>query len=233
MDKTTRKHLKEDRFAEEVGHSVEYVSSHRNQFILWGAIAVALVVGVGGYMAYQRSQAGEARQALNEALELFHGAVETQERVGMITFATNVERYTRTTEALEKVIGGYPGRDEAVEAEYYLALIELQEGKNDEAVKRLEALIPRAGEKIAPVARLTLADEHARGGRIEQATKEYQYLIDHPGSVVPKARAQFGLAAALKESNPEEAKKLFQELQKEPGAISVLATRNLTDLGGS
>jgi hypothetical protein len=40
------------------------------------------------------------------------------------------------------------------------------------------------------------------------------------------------LASALKESNPEEAKKLFQELQKEPGAIAVLATRNLTDLGG-
>lgn len=232
MDKTTRKHLKEDRFAEEVGHSVEYVSSHRNQFLLWGAAAVALVVGVGSYLAYARSQSREARQALTEALELFHGAVETQERVGMITFATNVERYTRTTEALEKVMTGYSGREEAVEAEYYLALIELQQGKNDEAVKRLEALLPRAGDKIAPVARLTLADEHARAGRVEQATKEYQYLIDHPGSVVPKARAQFGLAAALKDSKPEEAKKLFQELQKEPGAIAVLATRNLTDLGG-
>lgn len=232
MDQSTRKHLKVNRFADAVGHSIEYISGHRNQFILWGAVAVALVVGVGSYMAFARGQSREASQALTEALELFHGAVETQERVGMITFATNVERYTRTTEALEKVMTDYSGREEAVEAEYYLALIELQQGNNDEAVKRLEALLPRAGDKISPVARLTLADEHARAGRIEQATKEYQYLIDHPGSVVPKARAQFGLAIALKESNVEEAKKLFQELQKEPGAIAVLATRNLTDLGG-
>ena len=74
---------------------------------------------------------------------------------------------------------------------------------------------PQFEAEVVPVSKLNAAAlSRARVVMISDATM--------PGT----------MATALKESDPEEAKKLFQELQKEQGAVSVLATCNLTDLGG-
>ena len=48
VDRVTRKELKADRFAQEVGHTVEYVSEHRKQVIRYGTIAAAVLVVVIG-----------------------------------------------------------------------------------------------------------------------------------------------------------------------------------------
>ena len=55
MAKITRKQLKKDRFAEEVRHSVSYVSTHRNSMIAAAAALVVITGGIYGYVTYRRA----------------------------------------------------------------------------------------------------------------------------------------------------------------------------------
>ena len=86
MARLSRKQLKKDRFAEEVGHSVVYVSSHRKQFLIWGALGVALIIGIVSYAGYRRARSADARAEFHKAVNMYHGKVDTEERPGGITF---------------------------------------------------------------------------------------------------------------------------------------------------
>ena len=233
MARISRKQLKQDRFAEEVGHSVVYVSSHRRQFLIWGGITIALIIGIVSYTGYRRTLSAEAKAEFQKAVEMYHGKVDTQEQPGGITFPTTIARVRDTTEQLEKVKTEYADGEEAVGASYYLALLEIEREKVEEAQTRLEALVDEKGE-YAALARLALADLHARREEDEQARRHYQHLIDNPTRVVPKARAQLALARYLSNTDKEEeAKTIFEEMMKQPGTAGVSAGSALSELDGS
>ena len=91
---------------------------------------------------------------------MYHGKVDTQQQPGGITFPTTIARFRDTTEQLEKIISEYGGGEEAVAAAYYLALLEIEREKLEEAQKRLGGIVGNKGEYPA-LARLALADLHA------------------------------------------------------------------------
>ena len=233
MARISRKQLKQDRFVEEVGQSVVYVSSHRNQLLIWGGVAIALIIAIASYGGYRRTRAAETRAEFQKAVEMYHGKVDTQQQPGGITFPTTIARFRDTTEQLQKVTSEYAGSEEAVAAAYYLALLEIEQEKVEEARKRLEGIVGNKGE-YAALARLALADLHARRQEDEQARRHYQHLIDNPTRVVPKSRAQLALARYLSTTDKEEeAKTILEEMMKEPGTAGVSAGTTLTELDGS
>ncbi len=233
MARISRKQLKHDRFVEEVGQSVVYVSSHRKQLLIWGGVAIALIIAIASYGGYRRTRAEQTRAEFQKAVEMYHGKVDTQQQPGGITFPTTIARFRDTTEQLQKVISEYAGREEAVAAAYYLALLEIEQEKVEEAQKRLEGIAGNNGE-YASLARLALADLHARRQEDESARRHYQHLIDNPTRVVPKSRAQLALARYLSTTDKEEeAKTILEEMMKEPGTAGVSAGTTLTELDGS
>jgi predicted negative regulator of RcsB-dependent stress response len=229
--KITRKQLKEDRFAEEVGHSVEYVAHHRKQVILWAVGLVAAVLAVAGYFRYTHQQETEARHAFQEAMNLFHGQVETVEpQIGVVTFATNIEKNAKVTEAFEAISKNYPSRFEGAAAQYYLALHDIEQGRREEGQKRLESIVAGRNQEVASLARLALADLLQAEGKKDEARDMYQYLVDHPTDLVPAPRAQLALAKILIESDPQKAREMLESLQAMPGAISVTAVNLMSRL---
>ena len=234
MAKINRKHLKEDRFAEEVGHSVEYVAHHRKQVILWIAGVVLLVIAVAGYFRYTQQREIEARRAFQEAMNLFNGQVETVDpQVGVVTFATNIEKNAKVTEAFEALAKNYPNRFEGAAAEYYLALNDIDQGRREEGEKRLRTAMNERNQEAAALARLALANLLKAGDKKDEARELYQYLIDHPTNLVPAPRAQLALAELLIESDPEKAREILVSLQQMPGAISVMAVNLMSRLPAS
>ena len=224
MAKISRKQLKEDRFAQEVGTSVEYVSHHRKQVIVAAVLIGAVIVGIAGFMRYRSQQADEARKAFQEAMNLYHGELETDEpQMGVVTFATNIEKNARVTEALEGVTRDFPNRFEGWAARYYLALHQIEQGNAEEGQKQLEAVTQGGDEEIASLARLALAHLLKTQGKNDEARQIYQYLVDHPTDLVAKPRSQLLLAELLIESDPQQARTLLESLQTMPGAISVSA----------
>ena len=232
--KISRKRLKEDRFRKEVGHSVEYVASHRNQFIVWGTIVIVLLVVSFGYQQHERSRSIAARHELHEAINMFHGRVDTEERIGEITFPTSITKYNQTTEALEKIIADFSDRTEGQAARYYLSLLEIQQEKHAEARERLDSLVADQPEgEIGALARLALADLYARDAQDDKARAHYEHLIAQPTRLVPKERSQLAFGRYLVEKSPEEATEVLNELTSQPGPWAVAAGSALRSIDGS
>ena len=234
MARISRKQLKEDRFRKEVGHSVEYVASHRNQFIVWTAIVIVLLVVGFVYRQHEQSQSIAARHGLHEAINMFHGRVDTEERIGELTFPTSITKYNQTTEALEKVIADFSNRTEGHAARYYLALLEIDQEKHNEARARLESVVADVPEgEIGALARLALADLYARDEQDDKARAHYRDLIAQPTRLVPKERSQLAFGRYLVERSPEEAAEVLNKLTSQPGPWAVAAGTALRTIDGS
>ena len=234
MARISRKQLKEDRFRKEVGHSVEYVASHRNQFIVWIAIVIVLLVVGLGYQQYEQSQSTAARHRLHEAINMFHGRVDTEERLGELTFPTSITKYNETSEALESITTDFAGRGEAHAARYYLALLDIGREEHAEARTRLESLVADAPEgEVGALARLALADLYAREEQDDKARAHYRHLIAQPTRLVPKERSQLAFGRYLAERSPQEAAEVLNELTSQPGPWAVAAGTALRGINGS
>ena len=55
----------------------------------------------------------------------------------------------------------------------------------------------------------------AKSGKTPEAAKLYQELADHPTMTVPKASALLALADAYRESQPAQARQIYERVEKE------------------
>ena len=233
MAKISRKELKRDRFVQEVGQSVAFVSSHRRHLLLGGGGAVLLVVAALVWTGHRETNRREARTALQKGIEMYHGKVDTEQQLASITFPTTIARFRDTREQFEKVIADHAGGEPEIAAGYYLALLDLEQEKSHDAKTRLEALSNRGDGEYVALVRLALADLYAREEQQEQASRHYKHLIDNPTKLVPKQRSQLAYARLLSETDPETAKTLLEEVRASSGPASAAASALLRELEGS
>lgn len=233
MDRITRKSLKEDRFAAEVTQSVEFLTEHRRQSIIYGGVAVAvLAIGLGIYFYWQHHSTA-AHAELAEALATDRAPVSDEQTPGRTSFKTEAEKNSKALAAFQSVVKDFPRSKEASIANYYIGVIDYRMGKTAEAQRQFEKVISGGDADVAGLARLTLGEIYAAQGRLDDARKIYDYLIQHPTVMVPKTEAQLALVRALRASHPEEARKLLLDLIKIPGPTSAAAGNMLRDLGQS
>lgn len=233
MSEFSRKDLKHDQFIEEVGEFYGFYQQHKQPVLIGAAVVVALIVGVSAYFGYAERQRAAAAAALEDATRLFHGVVTTEERGGVVTFTTSGERYRRATEAMETVKSDYPGSKTAAAADYYIALLEVEQQQNAEARNRLEGVIGNADTTYASLARLTLAGLLSDEGNFDAARTHYQALIDEPTPVVPAVRAKLEMARAMARTDPTGARALLEELMSEPGPVGAAAGVALREIPGA
>lgn len=225
--------MKRDEIGEELADSVHYLVEHRNKVIVAAILAVVIGAGLAFYLGHRRTQRAEARKALHKAIELFHGRVDTEQRIGIVTFTTTIERRNRTTEGFELVKRQFAGSAEADTSEYYLALLDMEDEKYQEAQPKLETAIRSSDAETAALARLALAELFEQQNKDAEARGQYQYLVDHPTTMIPKGRAQLLLARYLSTREPDRAKEILKELMQQPGVLGGAATAALRELAGS
>ncbi len=230
MARISRKQLKKDRFAEEVGHHVSYIRENRTKVtVLVVAVIVAIVAGSGFYR-YRQQQTAAVRRAFQDSMNVFHGVVSLDEKEGQVTFATTIEKEMRTTQALQQVIDEYSGRFESRMARLHRAMFDLETGKYDEGQAKLEALTEDSDEEVATLARIALADLLRHQGKLDESRRHYEHVIENPSVMVPKERAQLALIDVIKETDPEDAMKKLQEIQEGGGPGAEQAGRALAAL---
>jgi tetratricopeptide (TPR) repeat protein len=230
MDRITRKSLKDDKFAAEVTHSVEYLAEHRQQALRYGTVGVVVLALVVGFLFYRQNRKTQVHRALYKALETHHALVTDEDRPGRITFKTEAEKHGKALREFEAITKDFSGTTEARIARYYVGLVQRDAGKLPEAQKALEEAA-QGNDNIASLARLALADLQLAQGRDEEARKLYESLIQNPTDTVSEGRAQLAMARFLQSRKPDEARKLLQELIKRPGTISAAAGTMLRELG--
>jgi predicted negative regulator of RcsB-dependent stress response len=231
--KLTRKELKSDKFAQEVQHSVEFVSGHRQQMIRWGAPALALALIVAGVFYYRNYQHAARQEALHDAMRVQNATIGTASSEFVLMFPTAEARRVAVLKAWRELAAKYPGTEESSIAEFFLGTNAADDGNMAEAEKHFKASIDSAGGPYASLGKLALAQVYGGEGKVKEGAQVIQSLIDHPTVLVSKETATLALADLLKNTDRQRAKKLLEPLRTSTrGAVSKAAIALDSDLSG-
>jgi predicted negative regulator of RcsB-dependent stress response len=230
VDKFTRKGLKTDKFAVEVGHSVEYVSEHRRQVTRYGTIGVVVIlvaVAAYGFLQYRR---GEREDALKAALHVQDATVGPSPTEGMLSFPTQPEKDKALSKALTEVAAKYDGTGEGAVAHYYLGTYNADKGNLAEAEKHLKSVVDYGDKNYASFAKLSLATIYGSEGKQADGERLIRSVVDRPTVFVSKEQATIALAKYMAPYNPKEARKLLEPLRGERSVISKIALSTLAEI---
>jgi predicted negative regulator of RcsB-dependent stress response len=213
LDKLTRKELKQDKFALEVQHSVQYVSGHRGQMVKWGipALAIVLIIAAGFY--YRTYQHNARQEALHEAMRIQNSNIGPSQSQYVLTFPTAEARKKAVSKAWSDLAAKYPGTEEGRLGEYFLGTNAADDGNLPAAEKYFKASIDGHDGPYASLAKLALAQIYAGQGKVQDGAALIQSVIDHPTVLVSKDAAELALADLLKYSDPQRAKKIVEPLR--------------------
>lgn len=230
MDRITRKELKTDKFALEVGQTVTFFEEHRQDIIRYGGIALAVVVLVGGYLLYSGRQHAKRQEALFRAIQIQESPVGPPTPGANRNFPTQEVKDQVALKAFGDLAAQYPGTQEGEIAQYYVGAIEADQGKLAEAEKSFKEVADKADANYASLAKLSLSQIYFADGRDQQGEAVLRGLMDHPTAFVSKEQAQLTLAKFIAPKKPAEAKKLLEPLRSMPGAIGTAALQAYSEL---
>lgn len=230
MDSKTRKDLKTDKFAQEVSHTFDFLSTHTTDVKKYGAVAVAILLLAAGVYYYMHYQAGVREAALEKAYKIDNAVVGPNAQPPEINFPTAEAKDEARLKAFSELSTKYHGTLEGAVGAIVIASNNVNKGKLDEAEKIYKDLMDSAPAGYASVARLALADIWASQGKMAEAEKLLRDLMSNPTPLVSKEQAQVALGSLLTKSNPTEARKLLEPLRIGRTAISKAAINALGNL---
>lgn len=232
MDRLTRHELKTDKFAEEVGHTVEFFGQHRAQAIRIGGIALAVLLVAGGVYYYTQSRNAARTEALYVALQTFNARVmQEAPPEGMKAFTSQAAKDQAVQKEFSDLIAKYPGTEQAAVATYLLGTDAADKGKLAEAERYLKQAADEGGKNFDSLGKLALAQVYAAQGKTADAEKILRDLMNNSTDLVSKAQATIALARVIAKTKPDEARKLLEPLRTDPGAVSRVAISAMADLG--
>jgi predicted negative regulator of RcsB-dependent stress response len=227
----TRKELKSDTFALEVGHTLSFFDHHRQDLVRYGGAALGLLVVILGYFWYSGRQHSKRQEALYRAIQIQEMPVgPIQPGSVQRSFPTQDVKDETALKAFTEVQTAHSGSDEGEIAAYYIGAIRADQGKLAEAEKLFKDVADRADEKYASLAKLALAQIYFADGRNDQGESLLRGLIDKPTPFVSKEQATILLARYIAPRKPADAKKLLEPLRTAPGAIGSAATSVYAEL---
>jgi predicted negative regulator of RcsB-dependent stress response len=223
VDRKTRKNIKTDKFAEEVGHTFEFLTSHTAETRRYAAIGLAVLLVAGGIYYYVHHQAGVREEALAAAVKIDNAVISTTPQPPNLNFATQEEKDRARSKALNDLASKYRGTQEGAIGGMYLAADEADKGNYAGAEKLYRDVVDSAPSEYASLARVSLAQVLAAQGKTAEAEKQMNNLMDHPTAMVSKEQATLELAQILIPTNPARARQLLQPLTTARTAISKAA----------
>jgi len=231
VDRITRKKLKQDEFAQDVGLTVDFLNEHRPQAIRYGVAGlIAIVLIVGGFVWF-RHRGAERQAALTAALQVWQTPVgPPQEGQDTKPFQTEQDKQKAVLKAFGDVAAKYSGSDEAAVAQYYLGASAVNSGKLAAAEMALKEAIDSGNASYASLAKLTLAGVYQSEHKQADGERLLQSLVDKPTDFVSKEEATIALARYIASTDPGRARKLLEPLRTARPAISRLATDELSAL---
>ena len=213
----TRQQLKQDKFAETVAEQVSWAVEHQKTL---ATVAVAAVVAVavlaGGWIYYnQRDLAASAE--IGAALRIYEAPLRpaSAPKQEYTSFTSAKERAEAARKAFQQVEDKYPHTRAAEFARYFVGVTSFDMGDNAGAEKVLRQVAGSRNENLAALGKFGLASVYRAENKDADAIKLYQELAAHPTSTVPKTTAQLELASLYQQKQPQEAAKLYTQIQKD------------------
>lgn len=230
-DRLDRRELRTDDFAVALENNVQFVNSHRSQFIRYGAVAIAVIAIAVGIYFYRSYQHDVRQEKLGEAIEIQETGVQAGVTPGPLSFPTDQAKRDAANKAFTDVATTYSGSAEGWTAEYYLACIAADAGKVDEARKRYQQVADNGNKQFSSLAKLALSDINFQEGKASEGEKLLKDLIASPTVFVSKDQSTIELARYYAAHNrASEARALLQPMVSTQNASSQAAVQILGEL---
>jgi predicted negative regulator of RcsB-dependent stress response len=226
----TRKELKSDKFAQEVGLTVDFFEEHQKDVVRYGGIGVAVALLIAGFMIYQRHEHAARQEELAQAIRIQETPVATLSTGGQQTYQTQDAKDQAAIKAFSDLTSKHGGSDEAQIAEYYLGSIHADEGKLAEAEKNFLDVATHGDKNYASLAKASLAELYFSDGRFDQGEKTLRDLIANPTVFVSKEEASIALARHLSGRNNAEARKLLAPIKDGKSQVATVAQQMYSQL---
>ena len=230
MAHISRHELKRDELKSSVEHFEDFVKTRTKDIATFAGIVLVVAALAGGLKIYQNRQESAANAQLGEALRIYRAYVGTAPEgalpPGTDYFPNAQEKYLKALGLFQGVVNQYarfPQPKAVAIARYHAGLCQAQLGQHDTAVNTLEEGARDSDPALASLARFALAGEFAANGKINESTKIYEDLAQHPTPTVPEATARLALADAYRSSQPAKAREIYQQLEKKFGSDATLA----------
>lgn len=220
----SRKDLKSDPLALEVEHGVEYVAAHKSQVTLYAGIAAVVLLGIVGFLFYRSRQAAAREEALAKAWLVVSAPVGASTTSSALSYPTQDDKDKALLTTFTKVADDYPGSAEGAIARMRVAALKMDKSDLDGAISDYRQVVDKGPAELASSAKLAVAQLLWGQGKTDDAKKLLQDLIDHPTTYVSSEQAKLTLARLQIDSNPAEAKKLLDSLDKASPQIKTIAT---------
>ena len=223
MRAETRHQLKQDRFSkvtfEAAGNAAHWSVEHQSKLI--AAVIAVIVIGaiaLGGWY-YLNSQDEKASAEFSTAVRTWETPLRpagVPPQPGTDSFASAQERATAARKQFQAIVDKYPRTHTADMARYFVGLASAQLGDNAAAERSLQEAARSSNADLAALGKFALASVYRAENKDAQAIDLYKQLMDKPTLVVSKATAQLELASSYESrQKPDEAKKIYEQVQKE------------------
>jgi predicted negative regulator of RcsB-dependent stress response len=219
----TRKELKSDKFAQEVGLTVTFFEEHQKDVVRYGGIGVAVALLIGGYFIYQKHEHAARQEELAQAIRIQETPVATAAVGGQQTYPTQDAKDQAALKAFADLQSKHGGSDEAEVAEYYIGSIHADQGKMADAEKNLLDVATHADKNYSSLAKIALAEIYYSDGRNKQGEEALKDLMAHPTIFVSADEAAIALARHYTGQNNAEARKLLAPIKDGKSAVSSIA----------
>jgi predicted negative regulator of RcsB-dependent stress response len=230
-----RHHLKEDQFAAATMDKLSWAVEHRNPMLVGGVILiVALLILIGGFY-YQQNREQRASILLGEALQLYSAPIRpagSPEVPGQPSFTSVADRAKAASNKLIETSEKYGRTDSGTMANYFLGLSAEDMNDSSKAEEYLKKVTDSGNKDLAALAKSALASLYHDTNRDQLAIGLYKQLIEKPTNTVPKSSAQIALADLYAAKDPSQARKIYEEVQKDnaDNVVGQVATSKLQGL---
>jgi predicted negative regulator of RcsB-dependent stress response len=213
----TRQQLKQDKFAETVAEQVSWAVEHQKTLTTVAIVAVAAVAILAGGWIYYNQRDMAASAAIGAALRTYGAPLRppAAPKQEYMSFTSARERAEAAHQAFQQVQDKYPHTRAAEIARYFAGVTSFDMGDTGGAEKVLKQVADSREDNLAALGKFALASVYRVGGKDADAVKLYQDLTEHPTATVPRSTAQLELASLYQQKQPEEAAKLYQQIQKD------------------
>jgi predicted negative regulator of RcsB-dependent stress response len=237
-NKTKRQLKKQDQFVTLTEHGVDWAKENRQQAIVIGVIAIALIlVIVGGYTLFQhRSDA--AANAFGEAMQTYQAPLASQAPnlpPGVKTFPDVKARAAAANSQFVAVADKYGMTEPGKMALYMAGLTYMDEGNNGAAEDALKKVAGGWNADSSALGKSALAGLYQQMGRNADAEKLLEELGKGQATTVPPYFAQIRLGDLYQtEGKTADAKRVWAKVKDKdkdpkgnPGPAAEVASERL------
>jgi predicted negative regulator of RcsB-dependent stress response len=213
----TRQQLKQDKFAETVAEQVSWAVEHQKTLATVAIVAVVAVALLAGGWIYYNQRDLAASSEIATALRTYEAPLRPPNapKQEYMSFTSAKERAEAARKAFQQVEDKYPHTRAAEFARYFVGVTSFEMGDTAGAERILKQVAGSRNENLAALGKFALASVYRAQHKDADAIRLYQELAAHPTSTVPKTTAQLELASLYQQKQPEEAVKLYTQIEKD------------------